>query len=135
MSKEKIASLIMRGFQVENSRPGHCLDHRWLNREIIDKLNPVEQIEVQPAINDLENRGLIMVHENKNGFGWCMELMEQGYNSIYPIEDEQQVVEEIAGGIMLRFAKTNSRVDDIIQNRWLIHGFSRSLNPRKGTLK
>lgn len=133
MNQQELESLIMNGFRVGNSRPGHCLDKRWLQNQIYDKLNPKEQQLVNGAITQLEKDGFIQTHDNKNGLGWCMELTQKGYEDIYPIV-VTDVIDEIGNAILTKFAAQKSKIGHIIQTRWINQTLLPKLNPRKREL-
>jgi len=122
-----IEALIKQAFKVDNSKPNHAFDERWLKREILEKLNPKEQELVNPAIDNLVKEGFITIEDRR---GNCMVLTQKGYEELYPI-DREKVINKIGVAILTRFAEQKSRVGHIIDERWINHNLIKKLNPRE----
>jgi len=131
MTQNDIASLIMNRFKETNSKVNHVIDQRWIMHGLYSKLNPKEQELLNPAIGDLINSDLISMDERAGG--QCLVLTEKGFDFIYPI-DEQQVISNIQRTILGEFKRTNSRVNHIIQDRWISMTLVPSLNPKEQNL-
>ena len=80
MTQIEITEKILDRFVQTNSRPNHVIDERWLNHNLMTKLNPKEQELVTSSIEDLVSRGFI-VTENTTGF--CLVLTQLGFDNIY----------------------------------------------------
>ena len=130
MTQKEIADLILKQFAETNSKPNHIIQERWINQVLLRKLNPKEQNLLNPAINDLVNEGLITTEDRR---GFCLVLTEKGFDTIYPI-DENEVIENIGNTIMQQFANTNSKVNHIIDYRWINFTLSKGLNPKEKDL-
>lgn len=130
MTKEDIAKEIMNQFAKENSKPNHVIQLRWITQVLIPRLNPKEQLLVNPAINDLVNDGLVTVEERS---GQCLVLTEKGFDLIYPI-DENRAIENIGKMIMQRFVETKSKVNHVIDSRWINLTLLKRLNPKETAL-
>ncbi len=130
MTQEDIANLILRQFAETNSKPNHIIQERWINQVLFRQLNPKEQELLNPAISDLVNEGLITTEDRR---GFCLVLTEKGFDTIYPI-DENKVIEDIGATIMKQFASTNSKVNHIVDFRWINFTLSKGLNPKENAL-
>jgi len=131
MTQNEISAIIMRRFAETNSKPNHVIDQRWIYHNLLNTLNPKEQELLNPAIDDLVKEKLITIEERAGG--QCLVLTEKGYDLIYPI-DEQQVIGKIQNVILSEFRKTNSRVNHVIQERWISMSLMPSLNPKEQEL-
>jgi predicted transcriptional regulator len=97
----------------------------------MEQLNPKEQILVNEAINELVQQGLVTT-DNRNGT-FCVVLTEKGFDHIYPIK-ENEVINKIGSAILFQFAKLNSKVNHIIDERWIHHNLMKTLNPKEQIL-
>lgn len=131
MTQKDIANLIMNRFKETNSRANHVIDQRWILHGLLNKLNPKEQELLNPAISDLVDSDLISIDERAGG--QCLVLTETAFDYIYPI-NEQQVIEKIQNAILAEFRKTNSRVNHVLQGRWISQTLIPSLNPKEQEL-
>lgn len=121
----------MNRFKETNSKVNHVIDQRWLIHGLLNKLNPKEQELLNPAIGDLVDSNLISIDERAGG--QCLVLTQTGFDFIYPI-DEQQVIGKIQRAILEQFRKTNSRVNHVIQIKWISMTLIPSLNPKEQEL-
>ncbi len=130
MTQNDIANLIMNQFVETNSKPKHVIQERWINQVLLRQLNAKEQNLINPAINDLVNDGLIKTDDRS---GFCLVLTEKGFDAIYPI-NEDEVIERIGSIIMQQFADTNSKVNHVVDYRWINFNLSKWLNPKENAL-
>ena len=130
MTQNDIANLIMNQFAETNSKPNHVIQERWINQVLLRQLNPKEQNLINPAINDLVNDGLIITEDRR---GFCIVLTEKGFDSIYPI-DVNEVIERIGRTIMQQFSNTNSKVNHVVDYKWINFNLSKGLNPKENAL-
>ena len=128
---ERIKQLILDRFIQTKSSPNHVIDDRILYHNIVPKLNPKEQDELEPTINGMQDEGIITI-ENRSG-SECLVLTKAGYDKIYPI-DEDDAIEKIGQLILDRFAKTNSKVGHMVNDRWLGFELLEQLNPKEQDL-
>jgi hypothetical protein len=127
MTKDEIASLIMNRFRETSSRPKHTIDERWINFNLINKLNPKEQQLVAGAISKLESEGLIKTTYIN---GLCLVLTQKGFEHIYLI-DTDATKTKIEQMILSAFAKQNSKPNHILDQRWITFNLMNKLNPRE----
>ncbi|WP_295667308.1 hypothetical protein [uncultured Mucilaginibacter sp.] len=127
-SIEEIETDIMTMFATTNSKPGHVLSHRQLSAYIRDNLNPREQSLVDPAIDQLIERGYISVKNIRGADN--LALTDTGYEFIYPIDNED-TISNIQERIMGQFRRLNYRVNNMIQMRWITQNLIPSLNQRE----
>lgn len=130
MTQEEIKDLIKNRFKETKSKVNHVIDQRWINN-LLQKLNPKEQNLLNPAINELIQEKIITV-ENRMG-QQCLVLTEVGFEEIYQI-NEAETIEDIQNSILNKFKSQNSRVNDIIQMRWVNQTLFPSLNPKEQNL-
>lgn len=128
MTQKDISEKIMTRFAETNSKPNHVIDQRWINQSLLRNLNPKEQDLLNPAIDDLINEGLITIDERTGG--QCLVLTEKGFDFIYII-DEKETIDSIQSTIFEQFRKTNSRVNHIIQTKWILLSLIPTLNPKE----
>ena len=79
----------------------------------------------------MQDEGIITI-ENRSG-SECLVLTKAGYDKIYPI-DEDDAIEKIGQLILDRFAKTNSKVGHMVNDRWLGFELLEQLNPKEQDL-
>lgn len=128
MTKDQIASTIMNRFRSTKCKPNHTVDQRWLNINLVHKLNPKEQELYELAVADLISDGLVTTDDRLTGP--CLVLTEKGFDEIYPI-DERVVKDKIRNEILNRFRKQNSRPNHVIDQRWISHNLLSGLNPKE----
>lgn len=97
MKKEKIASLIMEAFKVQNARLTDCLKPEWFKgisnekydsitnyiiQELDSKLNLERERLIEQALDLLMEKDFVTIQLNMEPFG-CIRLTESGFDSIY----------------------------------------------------
>jgi len=126
--KQQIAARILDQFVTMSARAGHCIPERWILHELRPSLNPKEQMEIEPAIDDLRTQGLIEV-EQRVGMR-ALVLTAAGYDAIYP-SDPEAAKRKIREAILNGFSRSNSRVGYCLDERWILHQLVPTLSPRE----
>ena len=80
-AKKKIRQAILDGFSRSRSQVGHCLDARWIQHQVVPQLNPRESEQLEPAIHDMVQEGLIDV--SKRSSMTILALTQKGFDAIY----------------------------------------------------
>ena len=122
--------LILKEFEKQNSRAGHILMLRNLNFGLLQKLNPKQQEQFEPAINSLIEKGFIIFEDGSAGIE-SLRLTQLGYDSLY---NKSKSVSQIEVLILKEFEKQNSKVGNILMLRNLNFGLFQTLNPKEQNL-
>jgi hypothetical protein len=80
MNVQEIADTLMELFKQNKCRVGDVIIPQWI-LQFRMKLNPDEGILVESAIHHLESIKFVRIVERQNLE--CLELTQEGYNSIY----------------------------------------------------
>ena len=126
--KEQIAHRILDEFVSMSARAGHCIPERWILHSLRPSLNPKEQMEIDPAIDDLRTKGFIEV-DRRMGMQ-ALILTVAGYDAIFP-DDPEAAAAQIRRAILNGFAHLNSRVGHCLDERWILHKLTPTLTPRE----
>lgn len=116
--------IIMAEFEKTNCKAGHVLMMRNFN-QIFRTLNPKQQEEIEPAINNLIDKGFIEYEDGKNG-PESLRLTETGFNQLY---QNSKSVDELVASIFSEFEKQNSRAGHILMIKNLNFRIVQNLNP------
>lgn len=124
---EKIKSLIKRQFVAMSAKVDHCIDERWIMHQLRPSLNPKELTEIDAAIAELRNEGIILVDRRAGML--ALALTQKGFDEIYPANPA--AASKIRNLILGRFRDTSSKVGHCVDSRWIMHGLMPALNPRE----
>lgn len=127
MTKDEIASFILDRFRTTNSKPNHVIEQKWLNFNLIDKLNPKQQLQYEPAVADLVSEELITIEDR---FGPCLVLTQKGFDKIYPV-DKDFIKNKIKDKVLDGFRRQNSKPNHSLDQRWINHSLLNELNPKE----
>ena len=120
-------NLILNEFEKQNSKAGHIIMLQRLNFGAFQKLNPKQRDQIEPAINNLIDKGYITYEDGKSG-PECLRLTELGYKQLY---SNSYSTEQIESLIMKEFEKQNSRPGHILMIKNLNFGLFQKLNPKE----
>ena len=80
-AKAKIRAAILNRFSSAASKVGECIDERWIVHKLLPSLNPKEAEQVNPAIQEMKDDGLISI-DKKMGMTNLI-LSQKGFDEIY----------------------------------------------------
>lgn len=129
--KQEIAQRILDEFTRTGARVGYCIPERWILHTLRPSLNPKEQMEIDPAIEHLREKGILEV-ERRSGM-LALVLTETGYEALYD-DDSAASLGKIRQQVLDGFARTNSRVGHCLDEKWLLHHLIPTLNPKERDL-
>jgi RNA recognition motif-containing protein len=119
--------LILQEFEKCNSKANHILMIKNLNFGLLQKLNPKQQDEFQPAVNNLIDKGFI-IYEDATSGPECLRLTELGFEQLYK---NSMPVEQIKSSILKQFENQNSRAGHILMIKNLNFGLLQKMNPKE----
>lgn len=119
--------LILKEFERLNSKAGDILMMKNLYLGLMQKLNPREKMQFEPAVNNLMNNGYI-IYEDASAGPECLRLTDLGFEKLYQNSKNKEGIE---GLILKEFEKYNSKVGDVLLMKNLYLGLVQKLNPKE----
>ncbi|WP_406842994.1 hypothetical protein [Flavobacterium soyae] len=119
--------LILQEFEKQNSKAGHILMLKNLNFGLLQKLNPKQRDQFEPAVNSLIEKGFITYEDGKNG-PECFRLTDLGFGNLYLDSRSTDDIEDL---ILKKFEEQNSKAGHILMLANLNFGLLQKLNPKE----